>query len=81
MITKNALIERDIDILADLARDCLVAVYVSITSLDNTLSSKLEPRASAPWRRLKTVRTLADAGIPVGVLVAPVIPFITDEHL
>ncbi len=81
LITKNALIERDIDILADLARQGLVAVYVSITSLDNTLSSKLEPRASAPWRRLKTLRTLADAGIPVGVLVAPVIPFITDEHL
>lgn len=81
LITKNALVERDIDILADLARDNLVAVYVSITSLDNTLSSRLEPRASAPWRRLKTVRTLADAGIPVGVLVAPVIPFITDEHL
>lgn len=81
LVTKAALVERDIDILRDLARDNLVAVYVSITSMDNALSSKLEPRASAPWRRMRTIRTLADAGIPVGVLIAPIIPFVTDEHL
>lgn len=81
LITKNALVERDIDPLADMARDQLVAVYFSITNLDNTLSSRLEPRASAPWHRLKTVRALAEAGVSVGVLVAAVIPFITDEHL
>lgn len=81
LVTKNALVERDLDVLTALAKDNLVAVYVSITSMDNVLSSKLEPRASAPWRRLRAVRVLADAGVPVGVLVAPVIPFITDEHL
>ena len=65
LITKNALVERDIDLLADMARHRLVAVYVSITSLDNALSSRLEPRPSAPWRRLKTLRALAAAGAPV----------------
>ncbi len=81
LVTKNALVERDLDILRDMGQRNLAAVYISLTSLDNVLSSKLEPRASAPWRRLRTIRTLADAGVPVGVLVAPVIPFITDEHL
>lgn len=81
LVTKNSLVERDLDILRDMGRRNLAAVYVSMTSLDNALSGKLEPRASAPWRRLRTVRTLADAGVPVGVLVAPVIPFITDEYL
>jgi len=81
LVTKNALVERDIDVLSDLARDNLAAVYVSITSLDNALSSKLEPRASAPWRRLRAVQALTRAGIPVGVLVAPVIPFVTDADL
>jgi len=81
LVTKNALVERDLDVLRDLARDQLVAVYVSVTSMDNLLSSKLEPRASAPWRRMRAIRALADAGVPVGVLVAPVIPFVTDEHL
>ena len=81
LVTKNALVERDLDILQELAQRNLAAVYISLTSMDNTLSSKLEPRASAPWRRLRTISTLAAAGVPVGVLVAPVIPFITDEHL
>lgn len=81
IITKNALIERDIDLLADLARDRLVRVFVSVTSLDNHLSSWLEPRASAPHRRLVAIRRLTDVGIPVGVLVAPVIPMITDRWL
>ena len=81
LVTKSALVERDLDVLRDLARDNLVGVYVSVTSMDNVLSSKLEPRASAPWRRVRAINTLANAGVPVGVLVAPVIPFITDEHL
>ncbi|WP_454689462.1 PA0069 family radical SAM protein [Achromobacter aloeverae] len=81
LVTKNALVERDLDLLRALAERNLVAVYVSITSLDNDLSRTLEPRASAPQRRLQAVRALAEAGVPVGVLVAPVIPFINDVYL
>jgi DNA repair photolyase len=81
IVTKNALIERDLDLLQALARRNLVSVYISVTSLDSDLSRTLEPRASAPWRRLQTVRALADAGVPVGVLAAPMIPFINDEFL
>ncbi|ANN77126.1 PA0069 family radical SAM protein [Bordetella flabilis] len=81
IVTKNALIERDLDLLQALARRNLVSVYISVTSLDADLSRVLEPRASAPWRRLQTVRALADAGVPVGVLAAPMIPFINDEFL
>ncbi len=81
LITKNALIERDIDILAPMAKRRLFRAYVSVTSLDARLSGTLEPRASAPYRRLDTIRRLADAGIPVGVMVAPVIPFITDRYM
>jgi DNA repair photolyase len=81
IVTKNSLIERDLDLLQELASRKLAAVYISITSLDADLSRILEPRASAPWRRLQTVRKLADAGVPVGVLAAPMIPFINDEFL
>ena len=81
LITKSALIQRDIDLLAPMAKEGLVTVYVSITSLDNTLSSKLEPRAAAPHTRLKTVQALHEAGIPVGTMVAPIIPMITDREI
>ncbi|CAN5267325.1 PA0069 family radical SAM protein [soil metagenome] len=81
LITKNALIERDIDLLSSLARRGLVRVFVSITNLDGELARTLEPRASAPWRRLETIRKLADAGIPTGVSIAPVIPALTDLHV
>ena len=81
LITKNALVERDLDMLAPMARDGLVTVYFSITTLDNHLASKMEPRASAPHRKLKAMRTLRDAGVPVGVMVAPVIPAITDPEM
>jgi len=81
IVTKNALIERDIDLLAELARHNLVYTFVSVTSLDNKLASKLEPRASAPHRRLAAIKTLHDAGIPVGVLVAPIIPMLTDRWM
>ena len=80
-VTKSKLILRDLDLLADMARQNLVHVYLSVTSLDNRLSAKLEPRAAAPHTRLKTIRALNEAGIPVGVLVAPVIPMITDSDL
>jgi DNA repair photolyase len=81
LITKNALILRDLDLLAPMAREGLVHVYVSITTLDNRLSSKLEPRAAAPHTRLKTVQALHEAGVPVGTMVAPVIPTLTDAEL
>ena len=81
LITKSALIQRDIDLLAPMAQQGLVTVYVSITSLDNQLSSKLEPRAAAPHTRLKTVQALYEAGIPVGTMVAPIIPMITDREI
>ncbi len=81
IITKSALIERDIDILGEMAQDNLVSVYISITTLDGELARKLEPRAAAPQRRLKTIQTLAEADILVSALVAPVIPVLTDPEL
>ncbi len=79
IVTKGSGIERDIDLLAPMARRNLAAVYVTITTLDGALARALEPRAAAPQRRLRTIRALADAGIPVGVSVAPQIPFINDD--
>ena len=81
IVTKNALVERDLDLLAPMAREKLVQVFVSVNSLDNQLAAKLEPRASAPHRRLQAVATLADAGVPVGVLVAPIIPALNDKDM
>lgn len=81
IVTKGALIERDIDILADMARRRLVQVGISITTLDVTLSRALEPRAPVPARRLAAIRALALAGVPVRVMVAPVIPVLTDPEL
>ena len=81
IVTKNALVERDIDLLADMAKRRLVHVFVSVTTLDNRLSATLEPRASAPHRRLQAVKTLNAAGVPCGVMVAPVIPFVTDQFM
>jgi DNA repair photolyase len=80
-VTKGALILRDIDLLSEMAKRNLVSVYLSVTTLDNRLSSKLEPRATAPHARLSTISKLTEAGVPVGVLVAPVIPMITDSEL
>ena len=81
LITKNALIERDIDLIAPAAAKRLVRAAISVTNLDPALARKLEPRASAPYRRLETVRRLADAGIPVSVMVAPMIPFVNDRNM
>jgi DNA repair photolyase len=81
IVTKNALVERDIDLLAPLAAKNVVRVFISVTNLDHALARRLEPRASAPLRRLETIRRLADAGIPTGVMTAPVIPFLTDRFL
>ena len=81
IVTKNALVERDIDILAPMAARRLAEVFLSVTTLDHGLARRLEPRCSAPGRRLETVRALAQAGIPVGVMLAPVIPFINDHEI
>jgi len=81
MITKSALIERDIDLLAPMAEQGLVQVMISVTSLDRELSRRMEPRAAAPHRRLQTIRTLNEAGIPVGILFAPVIPVLNDSEM
>ena len=79
IVTKSSGIERDVDLLAPMADQKLAAVYVTITTLDAGLARILEPRAAAPHRRLRTLRTLAEAGVPVGVSVAPQIPFITED--
>ena len=81
LVTKSWLVERDIDLLAEMARKRLVQVMVSITTLRHELARTLEPRAAAPARRLKTIQHLHQAGIPVGVLVAPLIPVLTDSEL
>ncbi len=81
IVTKGGLIERDIDILAPMARERLASVMLSVTTLDPTLARTLEPRAASPARRLKAIAALAQAGIPVGVLAAPMIPAINDHDL
>ncbi len=81
IITKSALIERDLDLLTQLARDNLVQVFITVTTLDAEVARKLEPRAASPRRRLQAMRTLNEAGVPCGVFVAPVIPFLTDAEL
>ncbi len=81
IVTKNALVERDIDLLSGMAADGLASVSLSVTTLDTDISRYMEPRASAPARRIEAIRRLTDAGIPVGVNVAPVVPFLTDGEL
>lgn len=79
--TKSALVTRDIAVLARLARRNLVRVFFSVATLDRDLTRRMEPRASTPAARLDAMRTLKEAGIPVGVLIAPVIPGLTDHDL
>ena len=81
IITKGALILRDLDLLRELAERQLVSVFISITSLDDQLKRTLEPRAASPQARLRVVRELSAAGVPVGVMVAPVIPALTDHEI
>ncbi|SDA41362.1 DNA repair photolyase [Janthinobacterium sp. 344] len=81
LITKSSLIERDIDLLAPMAARRLAAVAVTVTTLDPAIARTLEPRAAAPARRLRTIRTLTEAGIPVGVSIAPIIPFVTEPEI
>ena len=81
IITKGALVLRDLDLLAQLARDNLVSVGISITTLDADLKRAMEPQAASPRARLEAVRALSQAGVPAGVLVAPVIPALTDHEM
>jgi DNA repair photolyase len=81
IVTKNALVERDLDLLTPMAQKNLVRVYISLTNLDHELARTLEPRATAPARRLESIRRLTNTDITVGVLVAPVIPFLTDHQI
>ncbi len=81
IITKNALVTRDIDVLSEPASHKAALVFLSVTTLDTELCGKLEPRASRPSARLEAIRQLSEAGIPVGVNIAPVIPGLTDEEI
>jgi DNA repair photolyase len=81
LVTKSSGVERDLDLIAPMAARGLVGVYVSVTSLDPALARILEPRAAAPHRRLKTIEALAKAGVPVGVSVSPMIPFINEPEI
>jgi DNA repair photolyase len=81
VVTKNALIQRDLDILKELAALNLVAVTISITSLDHDLIRRMEPRTSIPEKRLETIRVLSDRGIPVAVNACPIIPGLNDVEI
>jgi DNA repair photolyase len=81
IVTKSALVARDIDILAPMAAKGLARVAISVTSLDRRLSRSMEPRASSPEKRLAALKALAEAGIPTGVLVAPIIPALNDPEI
>lgn len=81
IITKNALVRRDIDVLKSLAKNNLVKVNISLTTLSNDLHHKLEPRTAAPTLRLKTIEALSKENIPVGIMMAPVIPGLTDNEI
>ena len=81
IVTKSNLILRDLDLLAPMARDGLVKVFVSVTTLDRALARQMEPRAPTPQKRLEAIEALNDAGVPAGVMAAPVIPAINDEEL
>src|SRR5205823_4959711 len=80
-ITKNALVTRDLDLFTELAHIDGAAVNITVTTLDNTLAPKLEPRAPLPGARLAAIETLSKAGVPVGLMVAPVIPALTDQEV
>ena len=81
IVTKSALVERDLDLLSAMASRNLARVFVSINTLDRKLARRLEPRAASPQRRLDTLRALAQAGVPCGVMVAPIIPALTDASI
>jgi DNA repair photolyase len=81
IVTKSALVTRDIDILARMAENGLAKVALSVTTLDRMLARTMEPRAATPTKRLETIRQLSEAGIPTSVMVAPIIPGLTDSEV
>ena len=81
IVTKSWLVERDVDLLSEMAERNLVQVFISVTTLDHSLARKLEPRATAPQRRLEALDNLNQAGIPTGVMFAPVIPVLNDTEM
>ena len=81
IVTKGALVLRDMDILADMAKENLARVYVSVTTLNHRLARKMEPRASTPKRRLEAIKALSEAGVPTGVMFAPAIPGLNDHEM
>ncbi len=81
IVTKSNLVLRDLDILSDMARDGLVKVFLSVTTLDRSLARKMEPRAPTPEKRIEAITALNDAGVPAGVMVAPVIPAVNDSEI
>ena len=81
IVTKNHMVTRDIDILGDMAKRNLAEVFLSVTTLDKDLARAMEPRASTPHRRLDAIHALASAGIPVGVMTAPMIPGLNDHEM
>ena len=81
IVTKSWLVERDIDLLAPMAEENLVQVFLSVTTLDVELARKMEPRTTAPARRIQTINRLVEAGIPTGVMFAPVIPVLNDHEM
>ena len=81
IVTKSAAVVRDLDLLAPMAREDLARVAISVTTLDGELARRLEPRAAAPHRRLQAIRQLSDAGVPTAVMVAPIIPALTDHEI
>ncbi len=81
LITKNALVTRDIDFLSELARHNAASVFISLTTLDPAIRKVMEPRTSPPAARLQAIRALSDAGIPVGVMLAPMVPGLTDSEI
>ncbi len=81
IVTKSNLVLRDLDILSDMARDGLVKVFLSVTTLDRALARKMEPRAPTPEKRIEAIARLNDAGVPAGVMIAPVIPAVNDAEI
>jgi DNA repair photolyase len=81
IVTKSNLVTRDLDLLSEMAAKRLAKVYVSVTTLDRDLARRMEPRAPTPERRLEAIAKLADAGVPVGVMVAPVVPAVNDDEI
>ena len=81
LVSKSSGVERDLDLIVPMAQRRLVGIYISVTTLDPQLARIMEPRAASPQRRLKTIKTLADAGVPVGVSASPMIPFINEPEI